>query len=212
MIRIIGDVHGKIEEYISIASQVDYSIQIGDMGFDYDLLIRKLSPVKHKFIPGNHDNYDDLPKHALKKFGVGKVCDFEFFYVRGGHSIDYVYRMSNYVAGNSDKSWWEQEELTQEELRVCIRKYVEIKPDVVITHVAPFQLRTILDNGDLSERLGFSPSFCSRTEFALGIMLEAHHPKKWFFGHWHKTQKYNLMGVSTEFQCINELEYVDYEF
>ena len=35
-VRIIGDVHGKYEEYLLLLSAADYSVQIGDMGFSYN--------------------------------------------------------------------------------------------------------------------------------------------------------------------------------
>ena len=56
-IRIIGDVHGFIGNYIEIIEGVDKSIQLGDMGFKdkYNLMLRlmlekeiKLKNIKHK--------------------------------------------------------------------------------------------------------------------------------------------------------------------
>ena len=54
--RVISDVHGKFDKYISIAKQAEYTIQIGDMGFTYDAL-NKLDHEKHRVLAGNHDNY-----------------------------------------------------------------------------------------------------------------------------------------------------------
>ena len=33
-VDIIGDVHGKIAEYSQLTKNCDYSIQVGDMGFN----------------------------------------------------------------------------------------------------------------------------------------------------------------------------------
>ena len=46
IVRIIGDVHGKIGPYTHLIKDVEYSIQVGDLGFDaeYDLLTGKISP------------------------------------------------------------------------------------------------------------------------------------------------------------------------
>ena len=45
IIRIIGDVHGKIGPYTHLIKDVEYSVQVGDLGFDaeYDLLTGKIS-------------------------------------------------------------------------------------------------------------------------------------------------------------------------
>jgi len=37
-ITFIGDVHGRIPEYLDLIKDCEYSIQLGDMGFDYSLL------------------------------------------------------------------------------------------------------------------------------------------------------------------------------
>ena len=34
-IRFIGDVHGDIPNYVKIANEAEYSIQVGDLAFDY---------------------------------------------------------------------------------------------------------------------------------------------------------------------------------
>ena len=74
-LRIIGDVHGWIDKkyphkysykhstsYLDITKGCEYSIQLGDMGFNYKPL-QKLKPRGHHiFFPGNHDNYDSLKK------------------------------------------------------------------------------------------------------------------------------------------------------
>ena len=70
-INIIGDVHGKVDEYKDIISNLDYSVQIGDMAFDY-------SDIKiddhHKILLGNHDNYDFLCPHEV--LGLVRVSSY----------------------------------------------------------------------------------------------------------------------------------------
>jgi len=56
MIRIFGDVHGNIEDYVLCTKQAPSSVQLGDMGFDYSSL-NELDPRFHVFVGGNHDNY-----------------------------------------------------------------------------------------------------------------------------------------------------------
>ena len=52
---LIGDVHGYLADYAMSAEVLRYSLQLGDLAFNYDGI--KLDPNHHKFLPGNHDNY-----------------------------------------------------------------------------------------------------------------------------------------------------------
>jgi len=67
MIRIIGDVHGLMSQYLDLISPVEYSVQLGDMGLDYSEIAHL--GKSHVFIPGNHDNYNHLPDFSLRDFG-----------------------------------------------------------------------------------------------------------------------------------------------
>ena len=51
---IIGDVHGKINEYLQLIKNRKHSIQLGDFGVGF-VDIPEL-PINHRFIRGNHDN------------------------------------------------------------------------------------------------------------------------------------------------------------
>jgi hypothetical protein len=80
---IIGDVHGHLAEYIDTASQSEYSLQLGDLTIcplneskGLATMEEKLDPAKHKFLPGNHDNYytkevdiDDESPEANDSYG-----------------------------------------------------------------------------------------------------------------------------------------------
>jgi hypothetical protein len=44
--RIIGDVHGKYDKYAHVATQAEYSLQVGDMGFDYRYRGRRKAPPR----------------------------------------------------------------------------------------------------------------------------------------------------------------------
>ena len=145
-LRIIGDVHGKFQDYIALTKECDYSIQVGDMGFDYSEL-RVLSKDDHKFIGGNHDNYDKYygSPHALgstitigmgKDFGIATHGGLDFFFLRGGFSIDWKQRQKSFLMGGA-KSYWDNEELSMEEMEMALWQYQKMKPDVVITHECP---------------------------------------------------------------------------
>ena len=55
IVRIVGDVHGKFDGYINLIKDCEYSLQVGDMGFNYEQL-SALNPSKHQFMGGNQDN------------------------------------------------------------------------------------------------------------------------------------------------------------
>lgn len=203
-LRIIGDVHGKHEDYLKIIKDCEYSIQVGDFGFDYSVL-DQVDPKRHKIIPGNHDNYDEVDKyeHFLTTYGPVSFAGLDFFYIRGAFSIDNCFRYDNYLRGGI-KTVWDNEELSLEELRECILSYSKNKPEIVISHECPAGL---IRGGDLSS-YGYSDKFDSRTQIAMKVMFEGHHPEKWFFGHWHKSLTKNI--GKTKFCCLEELDFVDF--
>ena len=55
-LRLIGDIHGKYDHYLNLVKDCQYTLQVGDLGFDYEPIFH-LDPEKHRFIGGNHDNY-----------------------------------------------------------------------------------------------------------------------------------------------------------
>lgn len=185
---LVGDVHGKSSQYHSILDAYAFtgeteSVQLGDMGFDYEHLSR-LDPEKHRFIPGNHDNYAALPKHSLGDFGEYK----KFFFVRGGESID-VRRRTLGI------DFFHEEQLNWSQANEALNMWKDSKKRVILSHECP---ASICEH--IHERL-FSPSFTAKL---LDAMLEANRPKFWFFGHHHKSFDKTIDG--TRFICLAELE------
>jgi predicted phosphodiesterase len=208
MVRIIGDVHGKYNQYVAIANQAEASVQVGDMGFRYDL-IESLDPVKHVFFGGNHDNYDQYyaAKNALSNFGTDKVGDLDFFYVRGAFSIDKQARILH-EQRTGYKSYWDKEEMSDAQLADCIELYRQLKPVVMLSHDGPTQATKVISNPEVLRAFGFNPdTFKTRTQQALTLMLKYHKPKLWIFGHYHKSVKFSVEG--TQFACLPELGFVD---
>ncbi len=208
MVRIIGDVHGKHEQYLAVARQAEASVQVGDMGFVYDF-DETLDPTKHVFFGGNHDNYDTYYHcaNALSNFGTDKVGDLDFFYVRGAFSIDKQARILH-ERRTGYKSWWPTEEMSEQQLEHCIDLYRQLKPVVVLSHDGPTQATKVISNPQVLRVFGHNPeTFRTRTQQALTLMLKYHKPKLWLFGHYHKEAKFNVEG--TQFACIPELGYVD---
>jgi len=194
---VIGDVHGKQDQYCYLTrhyrNRSEYSVQLGDVGFVYDD-IADLDPEFHCFIPGNHDNYDNLPPQALKgSCGVLKRDDVQFFWVRGGLSVDKQWRVEG-------KSWWAAEELDLQQCEETIELYRATKPDLVFSHDCPHSMVPLFITNDAKITK-------SRTGQLLDSLLDYHRPDFWIFGHHHQTKTVNV--DRTMFQCLGELEIME---
>jgi predicted phosphodiesterase len=202
LLRIIGDVHGKIDQYTDLADDAQYSICLGDVGFNYYWL-KELDPTRHRCIGGNHDNYDALSEHFLGDFGVHTVPGFgDIFYVRGAWSIDHGHRNKS----GALKSWWAQEEMTDDQMEAAYKMYCEVKPDFVLTHDAPLGIIGLMNLGPLPTCFELGPQ---RTPRLLHRMFLEHQPKTWLFGHFHKHWCEYVKG--TYFRCLPELAHMDFE-
>lgn len=211
-LRIIGDVHGKHDKYVHLASQAEYSLQIGDLGFDYSYVDRNLDYHNHKVIGGNHDNYTKRdgqfikqPAHFLKDFGLWSVPGVEpVFYVRGGYSIDREMRVEG-------RDWWPDEELTYSRCMEAVDCYLTLRPKLVVAHCCPESIIPICPFRRLS---GYAPIINTRTDAMLEEMYRQHQPDMWIFGHYHidwdHTHTRPETGHKTRFICLNELSYKDF--
>ena len=208
-ITLIGDVHGKYDKYIDICSRNQYTIQLGDMGYYYLPLMNKTNEYKHKFIGGNHEQWDHISTvpHYLGRYGYAQLNGVSFFFVSGGFSLDYVWRMKNYYSGNGPQTYFSNEELSHKEGIECLKLYQEIRPDLVLTHEAPRCIVGEITNTDLLRNFGFDPkTFKTSTSELFDQMLNIHVPKEWFFGHYHTSKTIVKNGCT--FRCLNELETV----
>jgi len=208
-IRIVGDIHNKYECYFNIIKDCEYSIQIGDMGFDYRSLY-EVHSLKHVFFGGNHDNYDkyDEADHSMGDYG--HIFDKSIFFVRGAWSIDgksRQQRMKNDFT--CPKIWWEQEELSLEVLDKAVEEYAKVKPRIMLTHEAPFSILPFMNL-----RLSFAQSFGydtnhipTKTNLALERMLQIHKPEIWCHGHFHTDFNRVIDGI--HFMCLTA-DYINY--
>jgi predicted phosphodiesterase len=214
-LRIIGDVHAKFQDYIALTKGCDYSIQVGDMGFDYSEL-RAINQDNHKFIGGNHDNYDMyygspyvVESTMNKDYGTATHGGLDFFFLRGGFSIDWKQRQKSYLMGGA-KSYWDNEELSMEEMEMALWQYQKMKPDVVITHECPRSISQYVGDNKILEMFGYNPQrFTTKTSELLEMMFQSHQPKMHFFGHYHVA--FNKIINGTRFICLPELGYFDME-
>lgn len=184
-ITFIGDIHGKSDVYVHLCRHQELTLQVGDMGFSYAHL-EELNPVKHKFIGGNHDNYDilrDPPPHYLGDYGLWNGV----FYVRGAMSIDRDRRIEGV-------SWWKQEELSYKQGCIALKRYQKALPSIVVSHCAPTIVMPHLVNTHIP----------SRTDQLLQAMYDVHQPDLWIFGHFHYSLEIDL--GKTKFICLKEFE------
>lgn len=193
--RIIGDVHGKYGEYHRLLRKAKHSLQIGDFGFEYKTLT-EVDARRHRIIGGNHDNYDKVDgwPHFLGDYGVHTVDGFgDIFFIRGAVSIDRHLRTEGV-------SWWKAEELSMAECCAALAEYEKVKPVFVVSHECP---RSVVPHVTSSTLI-----IPSRTNQLLEQMFAAHKPKRWVFGHYHRSWKKAIDG--TPFTCLNELECLDF--
>lgn len=226
MPRIIGDVHGKISQYLEIIKSTKYSIQVGDLGFNYDFFKKNgINPNNHVFFGGNHDNYDTINfcNNNLGNFGFKKLGDFEFFFVRGAWSIDNKLRNHfDVVFGKKKirpKNIWKEEQLNIEQGTKAFNLYKEIKPDFLLCHECPLNIVKHVANPEVTKAFGYDNLVIkTHTNILLQEMINFHPPKYCIFGHYHTNFSKHIdckTGVitdnesDTKFICVNILDYID---
>lgn len=204
--RIIGDIHGKYDQYINIAQESPdgLSVCVGDVGFDYTYLIENLDSSCHKIIPGNHDNHFDYSPHFLGRFGEATLGNHRFFFIGGAWSIDRKYRTQG-------KDWFYNEELSFAEMNDCLDLWEKSDCELLITHDMPFfyvnkYMRPLWSKFIQEE---FSPFRGSNTNHFLEAVWNVKRASlaHWLHGHHHVDFSIELDGV--KLQCLSELGYLD---
>jgi len=204
---LIGDVHGKWEQYTEILKthQPENSVQVGDFGVGfYGEDPARVAALKsamadfggnNRFIRGNHDN--PATCREFHSWIEDATYDEEtgVFYLGGAWSIDHAYRTEGF-------DWWADEELSYDELHKAIDLYERVKPRVVVTHECPEDIVGYM-------MPWYRQDFRSRTRDALGSMWSLHKPQLWVFGHWHTSVTASFEGC--QFTCLNELEHMTIE-
>ncbi len=210
-ICVIGDIHGKFQEYYNIVKNKEYSLQIGDFGFDktwQQLNYSGLNSNNHKIIPGNHCSYDVCleSKYCLGNYGSFTLNNISFFFIRGGLSIDRVYRVGEELVGGP-KTWWSQEELNLSQMLDCINIYEKTKPDIVISHVPAAQFSNVIlgnKSDAILQKFKFHKGFKENHQLLGDELLKIHKPKIWCSGHMHSSYQGTINGV--KIVALKELE------
>jgi hypothetical protein len=195
-LRIIGDVHGKVNKYANLC-QTCPTIQVGDLGVGFPgdpINWEFMRGNQDMFIRGNHDNPEVCKRMDgyLGDFGTIKTPLGLIFYVSGANSIDSASR-SEWI------DWWREEELSIGEAYELIERYEEVADDVwmVISHDCP----------DLIRRELYQWGNASLTNTVLEEMLRIKTPKEWIFGHHHRDLAIVRRGC--KFLCLDELHTID---
>lgn len=190
--HLIGDVHGLNTKYEKLIDKIyGKSIVLGDFGFDteHKWLLKYKDTERHKVLFGNHDYYPLVNEsHSLGHWGMYEGL----FFVRGAETpwFDRGRRMMGI-------DLFENEQLSYSELTQAFEQYVKEKPEIVISHECPAFLKY--------SEFGYTDT--NVTCNALDAMFDAHKPKYWYFGHYHKSINVTYKGC--QFRCLNELECIE---
>jgi hypothetical protein len=175
---LIGDIHGRVEDYMQAVHvrnlNLQPSLQVGDLDISYYQFLRKVDAQNHRVLPGNHDHYGHVQKwpHFLGDWGRLEHGGYDLWYVRGAYSIDRDWRTEG-------RNWWAEEELTYGQGRSMLNDYELARPSIVVSHCAPTEIARLIC-WRLHGHFGNS-----RTEELLQQAFDIHHPRTWFFGHYH---------------------------
>jgi Calcineurin-like phosphoesterase superfamily domain len=199
---LIGDVHGKTQEYLAALDAMPKgasSFALGDLYLGRPGVTLPTMEARHRFIRGNHDSPSIAASHPnfAGKFGF-IPDDGGLFYLSGAFTV------SAPVLQNS-KFWHADEELSQQELDAAFDLYRESKPRILLSHEGPSEIVAEMlagSSGNYTE----AKRACihSRTAQTLQRMVEAHAPKPHFFGHYHR--RWTTKRGATSFRCLKELE------
>jgi hypothetical protein len=198
MIKIIGDPHGKLSEYVQIVLNAERfgekTLTVGDNGFlqnwaagEHFLAGLDGGFENHKWLGGNHDIYPNTQfKQSLSDYGIWQGI----FYIRGAYSIDRAKRIEGV-------DWYREEELNYSEMLSCMEMWEKEKPNYVVSHACPQSVQEKCFN--ITDR--------SSTSIFLQELFEIHQPKIWVFGHFHRTVITN--EKNTSFVCLAELQTIN---
>ncbi len=205
---VIGDVHGKFKKYERILKKLPSgakSLQLGDMGYGFHRNEKVPIVGENFFFRGNHDHpalCKNHPRYA-KEYGMFD----DVFVVAGANSIDKYSRKPGV-------DWWPDEEMFKEDMDLCLEDYKSSKPEIVISHEAPFYIHDLLATAAITRdpNNNWGQPKGNETAFLLDRMLCAHVPRLWIFGHWHISLRFEMKRTFKSpitFVCLDELEVLD---
>lgn len=191
---VIGDVHGKINEYKTIIDRekAKKSVQLGDFGFksQHDWFLENVDCDNNKILFGNHDYYPYLDKpHSMCSTSCND-SENGIYYIRGAYSIDWKARTFGV-------DWFHNEEVSYRECEVVIEHCYKSRPNIIISHDCPHSIAHLL--------FALPTEIHTRTGHMLDMIFQYWQPELWIFGHYHRSLTKRI--GKTVFHCLNELEY-----
>ena len=190
-IRFIGGVNGNYNQYLKLLD-TDYSLQLGDMGLNYNPLF-KVNHSKHKFIAGDNDNYIMLSrqqnpiKSYLGRYGIYEVNGLKILYIGGAFTSD------------------DNTQLTLTEFNGVLRLYKMHQPSVIASHDCPQFIKRTL------RYVRRENAFPTLTGQICDKLYNIASPKLWVFSHYNKSVSLT-MPTGTNFISLSDLEVYDYKF
>jgi hypothetical protein len=211
--RLIGDIHGQFNSYrnYSIGNFDGPTIQVGDFGLGfgqspywYTSVDAHQNDGTHRFIRGNHD--DPVMCTTMRGFIPDGTIEGHTMFLGGAWSIDNPAAPPGWYRRTAGVDWWEDEQCSARDFDTFLDIYATMQPRIMITHDCPKSA-----SHELFFRTGLVKGieYPNRTATALERMYKIHQPDYWFFGHWHFTKHLKL--GNTHFQCIGELDYIDFD-
>lgn len=196
-------------------------IVLGDMGLywrkdkrDADAFLKFYESYHYKthifFIDGNHENFDLLDNLPYKEGTNFKKCSDYIHYIPRG-TVFQLYignELKTFLAcGGADSidkfrrtphlSWWKQEQITKEDIDLCIKNAETRHIDYVLTHCCP---RSIFEENKvyLITLGGVDQSSVDHTsEDRLEELKQKIDFDKWYFGHYHIDKQ-----LDDKFTCL----------
>ena len=204
----VGDIHGFVKALKFVSdnnTDSEHIIQVGDYGVgfsgvEWDKKADQFNKENNiRFIRGNHDSPDQCK--TMETWIPDGHVENGIMFVGGAWSIDQHRRIPGV-------SWWHDEELSDRAFDHIIEKYLDEKPEVMVTHDCPHNIAQLI-----FYHLGYIKK--TRTSGWFEYMYERHQPKAWIFGHWHEKHYRRVLknGNETWFRCldINETCILDME-
>lgn len=199
----IGDIHGRFDDARNLIKSIDVPfdriIQLGDFGWwpgNINPWV-DLPQVECRWIDGNHENFHYLWNWEEKKTFFPRWQDMMevwkymprgtvedgILFIGGAHSIDKYQRTPGV-------DWFPEENITQADVERCLEACDGEEIHTVVSHDCPAQLGIVSMYKDVDSN-----------RKALQIIFDEVKPKKWLFGHHHRTWEVEMNDCW--FRCVD---------
>ena len=224
-VYVRGDVHGYLEELTDFIDRFqldenDAIIVLGDLGLYWDkrgLYAKKFIEFYEAnyrthilWIDGNHENFDLIDKLEYEDSSTFKKCSDHIHYIPRG-TIFYVKTEDGFksclACGGADSidkfkrvkhlTWWEQEQITDNDIETAINNAKDMPIDYVFTHACPLSVFHQYAPW-LITLTGINQSKVDHTsEEKLEKLMNSIDFGQWFFGHYHLDKR-----LDEKFTCL----------